>query len=155
MLAPRLAAARGGLHRLINVTVGRARECAAILCSRAEMNKFYLLPQRSLLSIQVLRKRGRKLSWEGFSLNAEFVPAGVHEDREKSVAETTHTLGGQFNPTPTVRRSSVGLAVGASGRIPFRFRNSSLRQQVLHDVTMHIRQPKIAARMVICQAFVV
>jgi hypothetical protein len=61
----------------------------------------------------------------------------------------------QFNPTPTVRRSSVGLAVGASGRIPFRFRNSSLRQQVLHDVTMHIRQPKIAARMVICQAFVV
>lgn len=60
-------------QRLVNVAISRARECVIVLSSRAEMNEPYLRPLMRHLTPRVLRKVGRKFTWEDVSAEVDYV----------------------------------------------------------------------------------
>ncbi|MEZ5944927.1 MAG: AAA domain-containing protein [Planctomycetaceae bacterium] len=60
--------------RLVNVALSRSREAIVVLSSRAEMDEPYLRPLLRHLAPKVLRKQGKKLTWESVPAKVEYSP---------------------------------------------------------------------------------
>jgi superfamily I DNA/RNA helicase len=68
--------------RLVNVALSRSREAIIVLSSRAEMDEPYLRPLTRHLHPKILKRSGRKLSWESVPAKVSFKLPGeavVHE----------------------------------------------------------------------------
>jgi hypothetical protein len=60
--------------RLVNVALSRSREVVIVLSSRAEMEEPYLRPLLKHLAPRILKRQGKKLTWEAVPLKAEYSP---------------------------------------------------------------------------------
>lgn len=83
--------------RLVNVALSRSREAIVVLSSRAEMDEPYLRPLLRHLAPRVLRKQGKKLTWETVPAKVEYSPPNGSMVRE------TNSVGYQLSKRKELR----------------------------------------------------
>ena len=82
--------------RLVNVALSRSKEAIIMLSSRAEMDEPYLRPLLRHLSPRVVRRSGKKLTWEEVPVKTDYkLPAG-YEAKAEYPANKASSIGTQL-----------------------------------------------------------